>query len=64
MQTRPGASIESVKRTKELDFKNIGIHPFFQSNENQDIDTLKVLEQMTTYKPKGVNINFIINNSV
>lgn len=54
LRSRPGASIESVKRAKEININNVGIHPFFNAYVKEDENSVELLKKMQNYKPKGV----------
>ena len=55
LQTRPGASIESVRRLKDLDFSCLGPHPVFKTANANPLETDKqaLLGEMKQYRPKG-----------
>lgn len=52
MRSRPAASIESIKRIKELDISTAGVLPEFKKLCN---DATDLLVQMKAYRPRGVN---------
>lgn len=55
IRSRPAASTASVKRVKELDIANAGVHSEF-ADMAPKIDDL--LTQMKSYRPRGVIIFF------
>lgn len=57
IQTRTGASTESVRRLKELDFTDLASHPVFHSVHAppMEADKQAILGLMKQYRPKGVS---------
>jgi ATP-dependent RNA helicase DDX54/DBP10 len=56
LKSRPGASVESVKRTKELKALPVGDHPLLcQTNTTTSLETdrASILEQMKNFRPKS-----------
>lgn len=56
LRSRPGASVESVKRAKDINMNNLGIHYFFRAHCNENGGAAELLAKMKKYKPKGVRI--------
>lgn len=57
LTTRPGASVESVRRLRELDvLDKLSTHPVFSGMSEPILDIVKqdMLAQMKSYRPKGV----------
>jgi ATP-dependent RNA helicase DDX54/DBP10 len=52
LRSRPGASIDSIKRSKKLGLVINNAHPVFGEAENQEGDDF--LRRMKNYKPKAV----------
>lgn len=55
LKSRPGASVESVRRVKELPIATLGSHPLFTSVVKPQIDRSAFLAQIKNYKPQGVS---------
>ena len=57
IQTRTGASTESVRRLKEMDFTRLGPHPIFNKVHAPPLEADKqaILGSMKQYRPKGVS---------
>lgn len=55
LKSRPGASVESVKRVKELNLPSVGIHPLFSNLHKADQDKTAFLAAMKQYRPQGVS---------
>lgn len=56
LQTRTGASVESVRRLREIDFTKLGTHPIFKSHcMPLEADKQTILGAMKQYRPKGVS---------
>uniref|UniRef100_A0A0K8T610 RNA helicase n=1 Tax=Lygus hesperus TaxID=30085 RepID=A0A0K8T610_LYGHE len=53
IRSRPGASIESVKRAKDIGFATIGEHPLFQEATNDKEAKAKLLTGISSYRPPG-----------
>ncbi|KAK3910911.1 ATP-dependent RNA helicase DDX54 [Frankliniella fusca] len=55
IQTRTGASTESVRRLKEIDFSDLGPHPVFKKVHAPvlEADKQEILGMMRQYRPKG-----------
>ncbi|XP_034257022.1 ATP-dependent RNA helicase DDX54 [Thrips palmi] len=55
LQTRTGASVESVRRLRELDFTKLGAHPIFNKIHCLPLEADKqtLLSAMKQYRPKG-----------
>ncbi|KAL0278176.1 UNVERIFIED_CONTAM: hypothetical protein PYX00_000070 [Menopon gallinae] len=53
LQSNPGASKESLKRVKNTNLIDVGIHPFFSADSAADkVETMEFLHQVKKYKPK------------
>lgn len=53
LKSRPGASIESVKRVKELSLPSVGIHPLFSNLHKAEENRSAFLAAMRQYRPQG-----------
>ena len=54
LKSRPGASVESVKRTKELKSLQIGDHPLLtRAVTKQDKQRSNILEEMKNFRPRS-----------
>lgn len=53
LKSRPGASVESVKRVKELNLPSVGIHPLFSNLHKSELDKTAFLAAMKQYRPQG-----------
>ncbi|NXL87762.1 DDX54 helicase, partial [Alectura lathami] len=54
LRSRPGPSPESIKRVKELDVSQLGIHPLFSARfEDTELERLKLVDSIKTYKSKA-----------
>jgi ATP-dependent RNA helicase DDX54/DBP10 len=58
LRSRPGASMDSIKRTKQLGLVVNKPHPIFGTAENKAGDDL--LRRMKQYKPKTVRSKLLI----
>lgn len=56
LRSRPGASHESVKRVKDINWTTIGISPLFSSMNDSEITKFNFLSQMKEYRPHGVSL--------
>ncbi|NWY53378.1 DDX54 helicase, partial [Chionis minor] len=53
LRSRPGPSPESIKRAKDLDVSQLGIHPLFSARfEDTELERLKFVDSIKTYKSK------------
>ncbi|XP_072839817.2 ATP-dependent RNA helicase DDX54 [Pogona vitticeps] len=53
-KSRPGPSPESIKRVKEMDFTQLGIHPLFSLRfEDEEMERLKFVDSIKTYRSKA-----------
>ncbi|NXA54714.1 DDX54 helicase, partial [Nothocercus julius] len=53
-RSRPGPSPESIKRAKDLDVSQLGIHPLFSARfEDTELQRLKLVDSIKTYKSKA-----------
>ncbi|NXU52380.1 DDX54 helicase, partial [Turnix velox] len=56
LRSRPGPSPESIKRAKDLDMSQLGIHPLFSARfEDTELERLKLVDSIKTYKSKAVS---------
>lgn len=55
IRSRPGASIESVKRAKDIQFATIGEHFLFKETADDKDAKAKLLSGISTYRPPGVS---------
>ncbi|XP_053938104.1 ATP-dependent RNA helicase DDX54 [Cuculus canorus] len=54
LRSRPGPSAESIKRVKDLDVSQLGIHPLFSAHfEDTELERLKFVDSIKTYKSKA-----------
>ncbi|NXE72009.1 DDX54 helicase, partial [Cochlearius cochlearius] len=54
LRSRPGPSPESIKRAKDLDVSQLGIHPLFSACfEDTELERLKFVDSIKTYKSKA-----------
>ncbi|NWH63292.1 DDX54 helicase, partial [Geococcyx californianus] len=54
LRSRPGPSPESIKRAKDLDMSQLGIHPLFSARfEDTELERLKFVDSIKTYKSKA-----------
>ncbi|XP_062445896.1 ATP-dependent RNA helicase DDX54 [Rhea pennata] len=54
VRSRPGPSPESIKRAKDLDVSQLGIHPLFSARfEDTELERLKLVDSIKTYKSKA-----------
>ncbi|NXK05477.1 DDX54 helicase, partial [Herpetotheres cachinnans] len=54
LRSRPGPSPESIKRAKDLDVSQLGIHPLFSASfEDTELERLKFVDSIKTYKSKA-----------
>ncbi|XP_067005335.2 ATP-dependent RNA helicase DDX54 [Anabrus simplex] len=53
LRSRPGASVESVKRVKEINFSRLKPHSVFGLEEVTNNDKYQILDQMKKYRPNG-----------
>ncbi|OPJ74707.1 ATP-dependent RNA helicase DDX54 [Patagioenas fasciata monilis] len=54
LRSRPGPSPESIKRAKELDVSQLGMHPLFSARfEDTELERLKLVDSIKTYKSKA-----------
>ncbi|NXX61755.1 DDX54 helicase, partial [Scopus umbretta] len=54
LRSRPGPSPESIKRVKDLDMSQLGIHPLFSARfEDTELERLKFVDSIKTYKSKA-----------
>uniref|UniRef100_A0A8C3KRS4 ATP-dependent RNA helicase DDX54 n=1 Tax=Calidris pygmaea TaxID=425635 RepID=A0A8C3KRS4_9CHAR len=54
LRSRPGPSPESIKRAKDLDVAQLGIHPLFSARfEDTELERLKMVDSIKTYKSKA-----------
>ncbi|XP_030357334.1 ATP-dependent RNA helicase DDX54 isoform X2 [Strigops habroptila] len=54
LRSRPGPSPESIKRAKDMDGSQLGIHPLFSARfEDTELERLKFVDSIKTYKSKA-----------
>ena len=54
LKSRPGASVESVKRTKDLKAMKMGDHPLLsRTTTSLEAERTSILEQMKNFRPKS-----------
>uniref|UniRef100_A0A8B9CL55 ATP-dependent RNA helicase DDX54 n=1 Tax=Anser brachyrhynchus TaxID=132585 RepID=A0A8B9CL55_9AVES len=54
LRSRPGPSPESIKRVKDMDTSQLGIHPLFSSCfEDTELERLKFVDSIKSYKSKA-----------
>ncbi|XP_033924195.1 ATP-dependent RNA helicase DDX54 isoform X2 [Melopsittacus undulatus] len=54
LRSRPGPSPESIKRAKDMDVSQLGIHPLFSARfEDTELERLKFVDSIKTYKSKA-----------
>ncbi|NXI70493.1 DDX54 helicase, partial [Anseranas semipalmata] len=54
LRSRPGPSPESIKRVKDLDTSQLGIHPLFTACfEDTELERLKFVDSIKSYKSKA-----------
>jgi ATP-dependent RNA helicase DDX54/DBP10 len=57
IRSRPGASVESVKRVKNINHNSFTIHPVFPVQDAIQSNASDILEKMRNYRPSGVRLN-------
>lgn len=57
LRSRPGASVDSVRRVKELPLSTLGPHPLFAQYSKPVLDKSSILTQIKNYKPQGVSFS-------
>jgi ATP-dependent RNA helicase DDX54/DBP10 len=57
LRSRPGASVESVKRVKDISLNSFGVHPVFPVQGTIQSKASDILEKMKNYRPNGVSLN-------
>ncbi|NWW89669.1 DDX54 helicase, partial [Rhynochetos jubatus] len=54
LRSRPGPSPESIKRAKDLDVSQLGMHPLFSARfEDTELERLKLVDSIKTYKSRA-----------
>ncbi|NWX11542.1 DDX54 helicase, partial [Aegotheles bennettii] len=54
LRSRPGPAPESIKRAKDLDVSQLGIHPLFSARfEDTELERLKFVDSIKSYKSKA-----------
>ncbi|XP_027326115.3 ATP-dependent RNA helicase DDX54 [Anas platyrhynchos] len=54
LRSRPGPSPESIKRVKDLDTSQLGLHPLFSACfEDTELERLKFVDSIKSYKAKA-----------
>lgn len=56
IRSRPGASVESVKRIKEISWDTLPSLPIFGMDSHDESDKISLLNQMKRYRPNGVRV--------
>lgn len=56
IRSRPGASVESVKRVKGINPNSFAIHPVFLVQDAVQSSSSDILEKMKNYRPNGVRL--------
>lgn len=57
IRSRPGASVESVKRVKDINPNSFAVHPVFPVQDAIHSSVSDMLEKMKNYRPNGVRLN-------
>jgi ATP-dependent RNA helicase DDX54/DBP10 len=57
IRSRPGASVESIKRVKDINLNRFAVHPVFPVKGAIQCNASDILEKMKNYKPNGVRLN-------
>jgi ATP-dependent RNA helicase DDX54/DBP10 len=57
IRSRPGASVESVKRVKDINANSFAVHPVFSAQDPIQSSASDILEKMKNYRPSGVRLN-------
>jgi ATP-dependent RNA helicase DDX54/DBP10 len=57
IRSRPGASVESVRRVKDINPNSFAVHPVFPVQDSIQSSTSDILEKMKNYRPSGVRLN-------
>jgi ATP-dependent RNA helicase DDX54/DBP10 len=57
IRSRPGASVASVKRVKNISPNNFAVHPVFPVQDVIQSDASDMLEKMKNYRPNGVRLD-------
>lgn len=57
VKSRPGASMESVKRIKELRINEAGVLPEYSDDSHAAAD---IISRMKNYRPQGVSVTLYI----
>ena len=57
IRSRPGASVESIKRVKDISLNSFAVHPLFPVQGAIQPNASDMLEKMKNYKPTGVRLN-------
>ena len=59
LKSRTGASVESVKRARQMKAETIGVHPMLLGNSGEETalasEKADFLEQMKNFRPANVN---------
>lgn len=57
IRSRPGASVESIKRVKDISLNSFAVHPMFPVQGAIQPNASDILEKMKNYRPNGVRLN-------
>jgi ATP-dependent RNA helicase DDX54/DBP10 len=57
IRSRPGASVESIKRVKDINVSGFAIHPVFSAQDTIQSSASDILEKIKNYRPSGVRLN-------
>ncbi|KAL1464237.1 hypothetical protein WDU94_003903 [Cyamophila willieti] len=58
IKSRPGASVESVKKVKDLDVAIMQVHPLFRMIGNAEEEKYSLLSKMSEYRPSSTVLEF------
>ena len=61
LKSRTGASVESVKRARQMKAETIGVHPMLLGNQEETAlasEKADFLEQMKNFRPANVTANY------
>lgn len=58
IKSRPGASVESVKKIKELELATMQLHPLFRNIGSAEQEKFGLLSRMSEYRPVTTVLEF------
>ncbi|XP_017302357.1 ATP-dependent RNA helicase DDX54-like [Diaphorina citri] len=58
VKSRPGASVESVKKVKELELATMQVHPLFRNIGSAEQEKFNLLTKMSEYRPPSTVLEF------